>query len=81
MQEGIGSSLVVQWLGLNAFTAMTLGSIPGWGYYPPNRKLNSGTPQGHGGGGSSRQQLRERTECLQEENEMRGSSTDFICGR
>ena len=31
MQEGIGSSLVVQWLGLNAFTAMTLGSIPGRG--------------------------------------------------
>ena len=50
-------------------------------YYPPKRKLNSETSQGHGGGGSSRQQLRERTECLREENEMKGSLTDFICGR
>ena len=26
-----GNSLVVQWLGVSAFTAMALGSIPGWG--------------------------------------------------
>ena len=27
----LGSSLAVQWLGLSAFTAMALGSIPGQG--------------------------------------------------
>ena len=26
-----GNSLVVQWLGLHAFTAKSVGSIPGWG--------------------------------------------------
>ena len=26
-----GSSLAVQWLGLSAFTAVALGSVPGWG--------------------------------------------------
>ena len=26
-----GNSLAVQWLGLGAFTAQGLGSIPGWG--------------------------------------------------
>ena len=27
----VGNSLVVQWLGLCAFTAESLGSVPGWG--------------------------------------------------
>ena len=26
-----GTSLAVQWLGLGTFTAVALGSIPGWG--------------------------------------------------
>ena len=27
----MGNSLAVQWLGLHAFTAEAVGSIPGWG--------------------------------------------------
>ena len=30
-EENTGNSLAVQWLGLHAFTAMGLGSIPAWG--------------------------------------------------
>ena len=30
-KDVIGNSLVVQWLGVHAFTAQGLGSIPGWG--------------------------------------------------
>ena len=29
-KELLGNSLAVQWLGLSAFTAKDLGSIPGW---------------------------------------------------
>ena len=29
--KNIGTSLVIQWLGLHAFTAGGTGSIPGWG--------------------------------------------------
>ena len=31
MYQYVGSSLAVQWLGLGAFTAVVLGSIPDWG--------------------------------------------------
>ena len=31
MEKNLGNSLAVQWLGLGAFTAVGLGSIPGWG--------------------------------------------------
>ena len=31
----MGNSLVVQWLRLGAFTAVSLGSIPGWGTKVP----------------------------------------------
>ena len=30
-KEYMGNSLALQWLGLGAFTAVCLGSIPGWG--------------------------------------------------
>ena len=36
----IGNSLVVQWLGLHAFTAEDLGSIPGWGTKIPQAVQN-----------------------------------------
>ena len=31
MKVILGNSVVVQWLGLSAFTVVGLGSIPGWG--------------------------------------------------
>ena len=30
----LGNSLAVQWLGLHAYTAGSLGSVPGWGTSP-----------------------------------------------
>ena len=38
--EALGTSLVVQWLGLHAFTAKGVGSIPDWGtkIWPPKKK-------------------------------------------
>ena len=43
-----GNSLAVQWLGLRAFTAMGLGSIPG-----PGTKISQA--MGCGGGGSGQE--------------------------
>ena len=40
-----GSSLVVQWLGLRAFTAESLGSIPGWGTKIPQAVWHARIPQ------------------------------------
>lgn len=63
--------LVVQWLGLNAFTRpWPRLRIPGRGtiilkgtdIILPRGKLNSGTSQGHGGGGKFQTAATERTE-------------------
>ena len=39
MLEGWGNSLVTQWLGLHAFTAKGMCSIPGWGIKSPQAAL------------------------------------------
>ena len=48
-----GNSLAVHWLGLRAFTAKGLGSIPGWGTKIPKAAGVGGSPAEASGGSVS----------------------------